>query len=60
MEDNSTFEEESLAILRGLEVAYAKMIEFKKLKNSPVVISVNGKVLEVSANEIEPTTTYSR
>lgn len=47
-------------VIKGLEEAYRLMIEFKKRKNTPVIISKNGKVVEVDPNEILPTTKYKR
>ena len=48
------------AILRGLEEAYRKMIIFKKQKNSPVAVSVDGEVRKVDPHKMPPTTTYRR
>ena len=48
------------AILRGLEEAYRKMIIFKKEKNSPVAVSVDGEVRTIDPHEMPPTTTYHR
>ena len=48
------------SILRGLEEAYRKMIIFKRQKNSPVVVSVNGEVKEIDPYEMPATTTYHR
>ncbi len=55
-----TFKEESDLILRGLEKAYEKMAKLKKEKNTPLVVSKDGKVIKIPANEILPTTMYSR
>lgn len=55
-----TFEEESKAILRGLEKAYEKMVKLKKEKGTPLVISENGKVKLIPAKDILPKTTYIR
>ncbi len=55
-----TFEEESKAILKGLEIAYEKMVKFKKAKGTPLVISENGKVKLIQAKDILPTTLYLR
>lgn len=55
-----TFEEQAEAILRGLEMAYAKMVKFKKYKGTPLVVSENGKTKYIPAEEIPPTTTYKR
>jgi len=55
-----TFKEESDLILKGLEKAYEKMVKLKKEKNTPLVVSKNGQVIKIPANEILPTTLYSR
>ena len=55
-----TFEEKSKLILKGLEKAYEEMVKFKKYKNSPLVVSENGKIKKIPADEIPPTTTYTR
>lgn len=46
--------EEKVAM--GLEKAYEKMVAFKKQRNSPLVISKNGKVVRIPAEKILPTT----
>ena len=38
----------------GLKEAYRKMAEFKKKNNSPLIVSRNGKVTSIPANEILP------
>ena len=45
-------------IIEGLELAYEKMIQFKISKNSPVVISKNGKVVLLDPKMAKPTTKY--
>lgn len=57
---NQTFEEESKAILKGLEKAYEKMIKFKKEKGTPLVVSDHGKVRHIPAKDIRETTTYAK
>ena len=47
-------------IAMGLEEAYRKMVEFKKHKNSPIVVSKNGEVIEIEPDNIKPTTMYKR
>jgi hypothetical protein len=47
-------------IIKGLEESYKKLVEFKKQKNSPLVVSKNGEILEIAPNEILPTTLYKR
>ncbi|GGF42466.1 hypothetical protein GCM10011339_33690 [Echinicola rosea] len=45
-------------IVQGLEETYKKMVEFKKQKNSPLVVYKNGKIVELSPFEANPTTKY--
>lgn len=37
----------------GLKRAYSKMIEFKKKSNSPIIVSRNGKIVELPATDIK-------
>lgn len=39
-------------IREGLEKTYKKLIEFKKYKKTPIIISKDGKVVEISPYEI--------
>ena len=56
--ENKTFEEESKAILKGLEKAYEKMVKFKKEKGTPLVVSDNGKVKLIPSKDILAKTVY--
>lgn len=58
--DKNKLQERNDAILRGLEEAYRKMIIFKRQKNSPVVVSVDGEVREIDPYDMPDTTTYHR
>ncbi|HXA00729.1 MAG TPA: hypothetical protein VNW99_02005 [Cytophagaceae bacterium] len=60
MDNNKEFKEERDKIIKGLELAYKKLVEFKKQKNSPLVVSENGKILELDPKDISPTTLYKR
>ena len=60
MESNNKFKEERDKIVKGLEEAYRRLVEFKKQKNSPMIVSRNGEVLEIDPNKIQPTVTYKR
>ncbi|MEX2231915.1 MAG: hypothetical protein WD824_07140 [Cyclobacteriaceae bacterium] len=60
MDRSKYFKEERDKIVKGLEEAYRKLVEFKRQKNSPMVISRNGEIIEVNPNEILPTTVYKR
>ena len=44
----TTFEEEANKIAVGLEKAYEKLIDFKKQKNTPLVVDRDGQVVEIS------------
>lgn len=50
--------EDSKKLVLGQERAYQKLVEFKRYKNSPLIVSRNGKVIEIPPEEIPPTTTY--
>lgn len=52
--------EERDSIVRGLEETYRRLIDYKKLKKSPMIVTRNGKIEEVDPNEILPTTLYKR
>ncbi|WP_194850263.1 hypothetical protein [Nonlabens antarcticus] len=58
MEKTKTKNPKTKDLLRGLELAYEKMVEFKKYKKTPLVVSRDGEVVEIPWDEIEPTTTY--
>ena len=40
--------------LKELEKAYSKMLEFKKQKDSPIIMSKNVEIVEVDPNKITP------
>ncbi|NOR45089.1 MAG: hypothetical protein GQ534_05825 [Candidatus Delongbacteria bacterium] len=52
MKKNKQLQELEKKIAEGLTKAHKKMIIFKKYKNSPVIISKNGKVIKVKAEDI--------
>ena len=39
-------------IIEGLERAYIKLIEFKKYKKTPIIVSKDGKVVEINPDKI--------
>ena len=45
-------------IVKGLELAYTRLIAYKKMKNTPLIVSKNGKVVELDPDQASPTTTY--
>ncbi len=48
---NSTLDREK--IIKGLEINREKLLEFKKEKNSPLVISKNGEIMEVEVTKAD-------
>lgn len=43
---------------KGLEKSYEKMVEFKKYKKTPLVVSQNGKIVEIPYQDIPATAKY--
>lgn len=60
METKEELKEERDKIVKGLEETYRKLVLFKKEKNSPMIVLVDGKITEVDPNDIAPTTVYKR
>lgn len=44
---------DSNEIKKGLEKAYWKLIEFKKYKKTPIIVSKDGKVVEIQPESID-------
>ncbi|MCH7398314.1 hypothetical protein MM236_09950 [Belliella sp. DSM 107340] len=60
METKEHLKEERDKIVKGLEEAYRKLVEFKKANNSPLVVVRNGKIVEIDPNDVPPTILYKR
>ena len=60
METNEQLKEERDKIVKGLEETYRRLIEFKKQKNSPMIIMKDGKIVAVDPNDLSPTILYKR
>lgn len=58
MDQKGSLQELRNKIIYGLEEAYRKMVIYKKQKNSPLIVSRNGKVVEIPPDDIPPTTSY--
>lgn len=52
-------DEHTQKILRGLENSYRKLVEFKKYKKSPLIVSKDGVIVEIQPENIQPTTKYT-
>jgi imidazolonepropionase-like amidohydrolase len=60
MDTEEQFKEERDKIVKGLEEAYRKLVEFKKAKNSPLVVVRDGKIVEIDPNDVPPNISYKR
>jgi hypothetical protein len=60
MTTKEQLKEERDKIVKGLEETYKRLVEYKKQKNSPLVVIRHGKIVELDPNEILPTTLYKR
>jgi sulfur carrier protein ThiS len=58
MDKSKTLKEQREKIVKGLELTYQKLVEFKKSKNSPLIVSKNGKVIAVKPEQVQPKTIY--
>lgn len=39
-------------VSKGLKIAFKKMVEFKKFKKTPIIVSSEGKVIEIQPEDI--------
>jgi len=60
METKDQLKEERDRIVKGLEETYRKLLEYKKQKNSPMIVMRNGKIKAVNPSDMPPTTLYKR
>lgn len=60
MDKQKEYQEERDKIVKGLEETYKKLVEFKKQKNSPLIVMEKGQVVELNPFEVSPTTVYER
>jgi hypothetical protein len=58
MNNKNEIDEQTKKLLRGLEKSYQKLVEFKKYKKSPLIVSQDGVIVEIPYDEIPLTTTY--
>ena len=58
MDKSKTLKEQREKIVKGLELTYQKLVEFKKSKNSPLIVSKNGKVIAVKPEQVQPKIIY--
>lgn len=60
METKEQLKEERDKIVKGLEQAYIKLIEFKKNKKSPLIVVRNGEIVAIDPHDMLPTISYKR
>jgi hypothetical protein len=46
--DNNEFRDK---ILKGLEISFQRLLEFKKQKNSPLVVVRDGKIVKIKVED---------
>ena len=49
--DPKVLDEFSIKVLKGLEISFQKLLEFKKQKNSPLVVMRDGKIVKIMAED---------
>ena len=60
MATREQLKEERDKIVKGLEETYRRLVEFKKQKNSPLIIMRDGKIVAADPNSVPTTTVYKR
>lgn len=45
------FDEFTVKMIQGMELTFQKLLEFKKQKNSPLVVMRNGKIVKIMAED---------
>ena len=55
MESKERFSELEQQLEIGVKKSYEKLVAFKKMHNSPLIVSENGKVVAIPPDEIPPT-----
>ena len=58
MDKKEELKDKRKKIIAGLEATYKKLVDFKRYKNSPLVVTKNGEISEIAPENIWPTTTY--
>lgn len=56
MGNNKSMEDFEKKLVKGLKEVKKKLLKFKKDKNSPLIISKDGKVVEVDAEDMNKKT----
>lgn len=60
MQSEAYYKEERDKIVKGLEEAYRRLIEFKKMKNSPLIVMRDGEIVALDPHTVPATTVYKR
>ncbi|MEM9894832.1 MAG: hypothetical protein AAF789_00565 [Bacteroidota bacterium] len=56
MDERQSLQEFERQVIKGFMESYKKLVDFKKSKNSPLVVTKGGKVVLIPPDEIPPTT----
>jgi hypothetical protein len=60
MQSEAYYKEERDKIVKGLEEAYRRLVEFKKMKNSPLIVMRDRKIVALDPHTVPATTIYKR
>ncbi|WP_026775905.1 hypothetical protein [Polaribacter sp. Hel_I_88] len=55
---NKELTEEREKIVKGLELTYERLVEFKKHKKTPIIISKGDEIIELDPEKVNPKTIY--
>lgn len=58
MDNKNQINDRTQKILDGLEKSYRKLVEFKRYKESPLIVAKDGIIMEIQPDKILPTTVY--
>ena len=53
MENKEKFKQQIEEIIEGLSISTEEMVEFKKSKNSPIVVSKDGEIVHVNPHDFQ-------
>lgn len=60
MRNSEELKQERDKVVKGLELAYERLVEHKRKVNSPFVVMKNGKIVELDPHEVAPKIQYKR
>lgn len=58
MDKKRLLDEKRKSIVDGLDKSFIKLLEFKKYKKSPLIVTRNGEVVEINPNSVTENISY--